>query len=77
VTVFWCGNLVNAGPWTRGRHRPQVAWPTACPVCGVARTEPRFGSAARCTHRGSWVDSVPVADVVADALDLLDGAARG
>jgi ADP-heptose:LPS heptosyltransferase len=77
VGVFWGPNIVNAAPWTRARHRPHAAWPTTCPVCGAARTESRFPAPdRRCAHPGSWVEAVPVADVLADALDLLACAAE-
>jgi len=72
VGVFWGPNLVNAAPWTRLRYRPHAAWATTCPVCGAARTE---GASRRRTPDapipGSWVEAVPVADVLADALDVL------
>lgn len=73
VGIYWCANLINAGPWTRAHHRPHVAWTPACPVCGARRTEQRFpavGDGERCGHPMSWVAQIPVADVLADALDL-------
>lgn len=73
VSVYWCGNLVNAGPLTRTRHRPHVSWRTRCPVCGVAATEPDEPprEPAGCEHTDSFVADVPVGPVRDDALDLL------
>ncbi|SDQ73050.1 ADP-heptose:LPS heptosyltransferase [Thermostaphylospora chromogena] len=68
VGVYWCGNLVNAGPLTRTLHRPVTSWTVTCPVCGVAGTDPRV---ARCEHNGSWVRDVAVEDVAEQAEDLL------
>lgn len=67
VGIFWCGNLINAGPLTRARHRPAISWRLACPVCGVDCTS---GS---CEHRASFVADVPVAEVATSALDMLAG----
>lgn len=66
VGVFWCGNLINAGPFTRTRHRPHLAWRLDCPVCGVDCTR------QRCAHEASFVGDVPADEVAADALDLLE-----
>jgi ADP-heptose:LPS heptosyltransferase len=65
VGVFWCGNLINAGPFSRARHRPHLAWRLDCPVCGVDCTR------QRCSHGESFVADVPADDVASDALDLL------
>ena len=34
VGIYWCGNLINAEPITRTRHRPHLSWRLTCPVCG-------------------------------------------
>ena len=65
VGIYWCGNLINADPMTRSRHRPMIAWRLACPVCG------RDCMQTTCDHQESFVADVPVEDVVAAALDLL------
>lgn len=65
VGIFWCGNLINGGPFTRTRHRPLVSWRLHCPRCGVNTLE------AACEDRDSFVADVPVAEVTAAALDLL------
>jgi ADP-heptose:LPS heptosyltransferase len=68
VAVYWCGNLINAGPLSRTRHRPLISWTTACPVCGVSGVDV---GAERCGHDGSWVTDVSVDMVLAQAADLL------
>ncbi|HWV34522.1 MAG TPA: glycosyltransferase family 9 protein [Thermomicrobiales bacterium] len=70
VGIYWCFNLVTAGSLTRARHRPVSSWRLECPVCGVNSVE---GS---CEHRESFVADVPVEEVLAQALDLLDAAPR-
>jgi len=66
VGVYWCGNLVNAGPLTRARHRVGVSFRTACPECGADQ------GAARCAHDPSFVADVPVADITASVLELYE-----
>lgn len=70
ASIFWCGNLLNAGPFGRGRHRVQISWTTACPVCGVDCTTVD-GSVERCEHDPSFVGDVPTAAVLADVRALL------
>ena len=65
VGIFWCGNLITAGPMTRDRHCPAISWRLHCPVCGVDCTR------ASCNHRDSFVADVPVQEVVDSALELL------
>jgi ADP-heptose:LPS heptosyltransferase len=66
VAVYWVGNLLNAGPVGRRRHRAAVSWILDCPVCGVPALE------RRCPHDPSFVASVPVEEVAEQALDLLE-----
>lgn len=65
VAVYWCGNLLTAGPLTRRRHRVLVSFRTRCPVCGAEQT------AQRCADDPSFVADVGVGEVLADAVDLL------
>jgi ADP-heptose:LPS heptosyltransferase len=65
VGIFWCGNLINAGPPYRSRHRPLLSWRLACPVCGVDCTR------SRCEHDASFVADVPADDVAAAAVELM------
>lgn len=73
AAVYWFGNVVNAGPLGRGRHRVQLGWTTRCPVCGRDATQVGW-TAERCAHDVSFVADVPVAAVRDDALRLLDEA---
>ncbi|MBD0290871.1 MAG: glycosyltransferase family 9 protein, partial [Thermoleophilia bacterium] len=70
VGVYWCGNLLNAGPLTRARHRPLPAWTVACPVCGISAV----GNRPRCEHDVSFVAGVTVEAVLAAAQELLAAA---
>lgn len=67
VGIFWCGNLITAGPATRRRHRPAISWRLDCPVCA---TNCITGA---CDHDASFVADVPLDAVLAPAVDLLAG----
>ena len=68
ASVYWAPNLVNAGPRGRRHHRVQIAWLTRCPVCGADGAD---HAAEPCGHAVSWVESVGVEAVLADAASLL------
>lgn len=70
ASIFWCGNLLNAGPFTRGKHRVQISWTTRCPECGVDCTQVGW-TAERCPHEPSFVADVGVPAVLADVRSLL------
>ncbi|WP_420367689.1 glycosyltransferase family 9 protein [Curtobacterium sp. L1-20] len=70
VGVFWFGNVVNAGPVDRGRHRVHLSYVTRCPVCGIDVTQVGW-TAERCEHDPSYVDEVQPDAVLADVADLL------
>jgi len=65
VGVFWCGNVINAAPLDRSRHRVATSFQTACPDCGVGQV------GGRCPHDPSFVADVPVAEVLGEARNLL------
>jgi ADP-heptose:LPS heptosyltransferase len=74
VGIYWCGNVINAGPMTRARHRVHLSWTVHCPECGANSVEPELPAAhggQGCEHDSSFVDSVPVDSVFADAVELL------
>lgn len=71
VGIYWCGNLITAGPFTRALHRPLLAWQLTCPVCGRDCTK------EGCDHRESFVADVPVDAVVTAAFELLESAPVG
>ena len=65
VSIFWCGNLINAGSAFRTYHRPHLSWRLDCPVCGKnTLREP-------CSHAESFVDDVQAGEVIESALDVL------
>lgn len=66
VGLYWCGNLITAGPLTRLRHRPVVSWQVECPVCGVNVTRDQ------CDHRPSFVSDIRVEEVTGNALALIE-----
>jgi ADP-heptose:LPS heptosyltransferase len=68
VGIFWGGNLVNAAPLGRARHRPVTSFRTACPVCGMENVT------ERCAHEASFVEDVRIGDVLDAALALLGDA---
>jgi ADP-heptose:LPS heptosyltransferase len=68
VGIYWCGNMINAGPLTRARHRPAISWRLDCPVCGLDCTR------TNCGHSESFVADVPEPEVIGSALDLLQMA---
>jgi hypothetical protein len=70
VGIFWFGNVVNAAPLARGRHRVHLSFTVRCPVCRVDVTQVGW-RAERCEHDVSFVDDVDVAPVLADALELM------
>jgi ADP-heptose:LPS heptosyltransferase len=70
VGVFWFGNVVNAAPFSRGRHRVHLSFTVTCPVCGIDVTQVGW-TAVRCEHDVSFVADVEVAPVLADALALM------
>jgi ADP-heptose:LPS heptosyltransferase len=73
VGIYWCANLVNVGSLSRVLHRALVSWQLTCPDCGLnCMTVPD-----RCPHDPSFVADIPVASVVAEAVDLVSGGRTG
>jgi len=70
VSVYWCGNVINAGPLGRADHRVHISWRTTCPVCGADQTQTGW-TAPRCEHDVSFVADVESDAVLADAEELL------
>ena len=65
VGIYWCFNIVTAGPATTARHRPLVSWQVLCPICGMDL------SRGHCDHTVSLVANIPVSEVLAAARDVL------
>jgi ADP-heptose:LPS heptosyltransferase len=70
VGIYWCGNLINAGPLSRTQDRVQISWTTHCPVCACDAVTISPNS-ARCEHDVSFVTEIAVADVLEDVHALL------
>jgi ADP-heptose:LPS heptosyltransferase len=68
--IYWVGNVINAGPLLRARHRVAVSFRNDCPVCGEDQST---AGSQRCSHDDSFVADVSVDEVLAHADDLLDG----
>jgi ADP-heptose:LPS heptosyltransferase len=74
VGLFWIGNVINRAADERGRHRPLISWTIHCPECGIDCTRslyPARGRGGGCRHTSSFVADIPVAEVKAEALELL------
>ncbi|MEV4316303.1 glycosyltransferase family 9 protein [Actinocrispum sp. NPDC049592] len=68
VSIYWMGNVINAGPHSRALQRVHISWTTQCPVCGVDCVHEET---PRCEHEDSFVADVGVPDVLNDVLELL------
>jgi len=66
VGIYWCGNVITAAPLTRSRHRPVLSWRLNCPSCN------RNTIHDNCGHRASFVDDIPVDEVLGQCFDLLN-----
>jgi ADP-heptose:LPS heptosyltransferase len=73
VGVYWIGNVINAGPLARARHRVHMSWTTRCPRCGRSQVA---GTDGRCGHDVSFVAEVTVDEVSSEVADLLVDRAR-
>jgi ADP-heptose:LPS heptosyltransferase len=77
VGLYWVGNVINAAPVLRGRHRPLLSWTIHCPVCGQDCTRdlyPARGGGRGCQHQPSFVTDIPAVEVCDAALELLAAA---
>jgi ADP-heptose:LPS heptosyltransferase len=73
VGLYWCGNAINAASTVRTRHRPLLSWIVHCPVCRTDTSTAGFPHRPGngCAHRPSFLDQIPVVEVLDEALDLL------
>lgn len=62
VVIYWCGNVITAGPLKRERFRPVLSWTVECPVCHTQ---------GRCDCRASWVAAAALEEALAQVDDLL------
>jgi ADP-heptose:LPS heptosyltransferase len=74
VGLYWCGNAINAAPTVRTRHRPLMSWTVHCPVCGTDTSTAGFPHRPGdgCAHRPSFLDQIPVVEVLEEVFDLID-----
>jgi ADP-heptose:LPS heptosyltransferase len=79
VSLFWCGNVGNAAPLTRLRHRIHVSWRLECPRCGTPKLAEVYATryGRPCDHREPWLTDIDVIEVLPDALDLLAQGTAG
>ena len=64
VGLYGCFNFINAGPFTRTRHRSLISWQTNCPLCGIDNRD-------SCEHAGAALAGIVTKDVIEAALDLV------
>jgi ADP-heptose:LPS heptosyltransferase len=76
VGILWAPNVLNWGPLSRDRHRLAISWQLECPACGIKPVSPwPFQPVtARCEHWYSFVEPIPVEEVLGLALELLPSA---
>lgn len=72
VSIYWCGNALNAGPIARDRHRMHVGWTLCCPVCAAPAVGGRVPGP--CPHEASYVADVASGEVSTSALAVYAGA---
>lgn len=70
VGIYWCANMLTAGPVRATGHVVAMSWRLACPVCGVDATR---GS---CAHDASFVADVPPGEVLAGVDEALASSER-
>jgi ADP-heptose:LPS heptosyltransferase len=62
VVIYWCGNVITAGPFTRRQFRPVLSWTLTCPSCGKTR----------CRCPVSFVQDATLTEVLEQVDDLLE-----
>lgn len=73
VGIIWVPNLLNWGPLFRENHRVAISWRLDCPKCGAKPVSPGtfLPASPKCDHPYSFVESVPISEVISLATDLL------
>lgn len=69
--IYWCGNMINAGPVVQARRRALFSWRLECPTCGRSFVDE---GAAACDHDSSVVADIPVEAALAAARELIGAA---
>jgi ADP-heptose:LPS heptosyltransferase len=65
VGIYWCANMITAGPVNRSNHLPVIAWRLDCPLCGADCVH------SKCGHQDSLVADISVDEVIRAAFSLL------
>lgn len=68
VGIYWCGNMINAGPFFRRRNRPLISWKLTCSQCGKHII---YQGIKNCQHMESFVSDVKSEDAINASLELL------
>lgn len=73
VGIYWAPNVLNWGPLSRDRHRIAISWQLECPQCGIRPVSPWPFQPQKpdCSHPYSFVESVPLAEVLGLTMELL------
>jgi ADP-heptose:LPS heptosyltransferase len=72
VGIYWCGNLITAGPITRAYHRPLLSWMLKCADCAQAQSDDYSFTETICRHQVSFVTEVSVEQCLAACEELLE-----
>lgn len=64
VGIYWCGNLINAGPITRATHRPLLSWMLECADCTREHRGDYPFSEGSCPHQSSFVSEISVEECI-------------
>lgn len=73
VGLFQGVNMIMAAPMQVHRHRTCIAWLGHCPLCGLSFREDNFNNPqGKCKHATSFLEEIPVDEVVENALKLLN-----
>jgi ADP-heptose:LPS heptosyltransferase len=74
VGIYWCGNMINAGPVSTRNSRTAISWTVNCQLCHASCTYPSFADTLtqqHCQHQTSFVDEISSDHVLSLAMELL------
>lgn len=70
IGIFWCGNIINAGPMTTTLNRNLLSWTLDCPLCGLSSFK-FHKTESTCKHDTSMVAEVSVNELKATIEEVL------
>jgi ADP-heptose:LPS heptosyltransferase len=70
VGIFWCANMIMAGPLATSINRTCVDMNPFCPSCGMDCSRQNLPP-SWCHHEGSFVKRVEISEVLKESFDLL------